>query len=50
MKRVFLLTILLVFPAVVFGGVTGKITGIVTDAETGEALPGANLIIEGTTM
>ncbi|MEA3431554.1 MAG: TonB-dependent receptor [candidate division WOR-3 bacterium] len=50
MKRVFLLTILLVFPAVVFAGVTGKITGIVTDAETGEALPGANVIIEGTTM
>lgn len=33
-----------------FAGTTGKITGVVTDAETGEALPGINIIIEGTTM
>jgi len=31
-------------------GVTGKITGVVTDSETGEPLVGANVIIEGTTM
>ena len=31
-------------------GVTGKISGKVTDAVTGEALLGANVIIEGTTM
>ncbi len=30
--------------------VTGKIAGIVVDAETGEPLPGANVIIEGTNM
>jgi hypothetical protein len=30
--------------------VTGKITGIVVDANTGEPLPGANVLIEGTTM
>ncbi len=29
---------------------SGKITGVVKDAETGEALPGANVIIEGTTI
>ncbi|MBN1542320.1 TonB-dependent receptor [candidate division KSB1 bacterium] len=29
---------------------TGKISGTVTDAETGDALPGANVIIEGTTL
>jgi len=28
--------------------VTGKIAGVVMDAETGEPLPGANVIIEGT--
>jgi hypothetical protein len=28
--------------------VTGKIAGIVRDAETGEPLPGANVVIEGT--
>ena len=33
-----------------FAAVTGKISGIVTDAETGEALPGVNVIIEGTTL
>jgi len=31
-----------------FAGVTGKISGVITDKETGEALPGANVIIEGT--
>ncbi|CAM3392104.1 TonB-dependent receptor [Rhodothermus bifroesti] len=29
---------------------TGKIAGVVTDAETGEPLPGVNVVIEGTTM
>jgi outer membrane receptor for ferrienterochelin and colicin len=31
-------------------GVTGKIAGIVKDSETGELLPGANIILEGTEM
>ncbi|TFG97529.1 MAG: TonB-dependent receptor [Calditrichales bacterium] len=31
-------------------GFNGKIAGIVTDRETGEALPGVNIIIEGTGM
>jgi hypothetical protein len=35
---------------VVEAGTTGKITGMVIDTETKESLPGANLIIEGTTM
>jgi len=30
--------------------VTGKIAGVVIDAETGEPLPGANVVIEGTNM
>jgi len=30
--------------------ITGKIAGVIKDAETGEALPGANIIIVGTTM
>ena len=50
MKRIFLLIIFLAFPVFVFAGTKGKITGTITDAETGEALPGANVIIEGTTM
>jgi len=31
-------------------GTAGKIAGRVTDAQTGEPLPGANVVIEGTTM
>ncbi|OYD14120.1 hypothetical protein CH333_08960 [candidate division WOR-3 bacterium JGI_Cruoil_03_44_89] len=50
MKRVSFLMIALIFPVIAFAGVTGKIAGIVTNAETGETLPGANVIIEGTTM
>ncbi|MFB0516194.1 MAG: carboxypeptidase regulatory-like domain-containing protein [Candidatus Neomarinimicrobiota bacterium] len=33
-----------------FGGTTGKISGSVRDIETGEALPGANVVIVGTTL
>lgn len=33
-----------------FAGVTGKISGKVTDAQTGEELIGINVLIEGTTM
>ena len=33
-----------------FAGVTGKITGRVTDAESGLPLPGVNVIIPGTTI
>ena len=43
-----LITLLLVSP--LFGGVTGKIAGRVTDARTGEELPGVNIVIEGTTL
>lgn len=31
-------------------GTTGKIAGVVKDKDTGEVLPGANIIIEGTTL
>ena len=35
---------------VLFAQETGKIRGVVTDAETGEPLPEANVIIEGTSL
>ena len=35
-------------PVSTFGGTTGKIAGTVKDQETGDPLPGANVIIEGT--
>jgi outer membrane receptor protein involved in Fe transport len=34
----------------VFAGTTGKIAGIITDSQTGEPLPGVNVIIAGTTI
>jgi outer membrane receptor protein involved in Fe transport len=41
---------LLILPAVLFAGTTGKIRGRVADRETKEVLPGANVVIEGTTL
>lgn len=35
---------------VAFAATTGKIAGVVTEKETGNPLPGANVIIPGTTM
>ncbi|MFC1546992.1 carboxypeptidase regulatory-like domain-containing protein, partial [Candidatus Neomarinimicrobiota bacterium] len=34
----------------VFAATTGKVAGVVRDAETGDMLPGANVILEGTTL
>ncbi|MDZ7373776.1 MAG: TonB-dependent receptor [candidate division KSB1 bacterium] len=33
-----------------YAGTTGKLAGKVTDQETGEPLPGVNVIVEGTTL
>jgi hypothetical protein len=41
--------IILVIFQLVFAGTAGKIAGKVRDAKTNESLPGANIIIEGTT-
>lgn len=42
------LLFLFVFSVTIFAGQTGKISGKVVDAETGEAIIGANIVIEGT--
>ena len=44
----FLLCVGLLIRGEILAGTTGKIAGQVRDAETGEALAGANIIIEGT--
>jgi outer membrane receptor for ferrienterochelin and colicin len=41
---------LTVFPITALSGTTGKIAGEVKDAQTGEALPGVNVVIEGTNL
>ena len=46
-----LITMLLfIFQGIVLAGTTGKIAGRITDAETGEPLIGANVIITGTSL
>ena len=46
----FVLFALLFFFSNLFSGTTGKITGIVKDASTGEPLPGVNVLVEGTPL
>ncbi len=45
---IFIIYILLITSVEVSAGTTGKISGAVKDAQTGEAIPGVNIIIEGT--
>ena len=43
------LVLALLIPGMVFAQ-QGKVRGLVTDGETGDALPGANVVIEGTSL
>ncbi|MGE5364132.1 MAG: carboxypeptidase-like regulatory domain-containing protein, partial [Bacteroidota bacterium] len=45
-----ILLVSLYIPGQVFAGNTGKISGRITDAATGEAIPGINIIIEKTSL
>lgn len=40
--------LLIIIPFILFAGTTGKLTGTIKDAQTGEPLIGANILIEGT--
>jgi len=46
--QLLILFAVLIFSVPLFAGTTGKISGYVTDEETGEPIVGANVIIEGT--
>ncbi len=48
-KYFIVLALLLSLSQIIFAGTTGKISGIITD-ETGEPMPGVNVMIVGTTM
>lgn len=52
MKQKLLFTIFTVLFSfsILFAGTTGKISGTVLDAETGERLPGVNIVIQGTNL
>lgn len=45
-----LCVLMLLAPALLLAGTTGKIAGVVTDAATGEGLPGVSVRIEGTSL
>ncbi len=45
-----IILILLILSEVILAGTTGKISGKVTDAATGEPLPSVNIVVVGTTM
>lgn len=49
-KFIILFLFTIFFPCIVLAGTTGKIAGRVTDAETGEPLPGVNVVVVGTYM
>ncbi|MBN1154875.1 carboxypeptidase-like regulatory domain-containing protein [candidate division KSB1 bacterium] len=44
------ISFIILLTGITYAGTTGKITGIVRDGETNDPLPGANIIIDGTTM
>ena len=46
----FIIFVFLAWGAYIFAGTTGKISGVVKDADNGAPLAGVNVIIEGTTM
>lgn len=56
MKHRFIFRILIywmsvfLLPIIGLAGTTGKISGIITDKTSGEALPGANVVLEGTSF
>ena len=50
MRSATLLSIALLLPVSLASAQTGKIAGTVTDAASGEPLPGVNVIIDGTTQ
>lgn len=45
-----LVLMLLATPVLVFAQNTGKLSGVVTDADTGESIPGAQVVVMGTTL
>jgi len=49
-KSLMLSLVVMLFTMSLFAGVSGKIEGVVRDAQNDLALAGVNVLIEGTTM
>lgn len=50
LRKYLTLAVALLFPIMLYAGTTGKIVGVVKDKDIGEPLPGASVVIVGTTM
>jgi outer membrane receptor protein involved in Fe transport len=50
LARLSVVLLVMIFAAAAFAGTTGKIAGTITDEQTGEPLPGANVMIAGTNI
>jgi len=50
MKLFNTLFIIFILSSFIFAGTTGKISGQITDSETGDPLPGVNVFLEGTAL
>ena len=46
--KVFSFLLVLCLFQILFAATTGKISGIINDSNTGEPLPGVNVVVEGT--
>jgi len=49
-SKVFFLAVLLLAAANIVAAASGKVAGVVKDAQTGEPLPGANVFLQGTAL
>jgi len=49
-STVCILVLILIMSQSAFSGITGKVSGFLKDSETGDPLPGVNVVLEGTTM
>ncbi len=47
---VLIIILMCIIPFSLYAGTTGKIAGVVLDGDTGDPLPGANVIIEKTNL
>jgi len=45
-----IVAVMVIIPLIISAGTTGKIKGVVTDKETGKPIPGASVMIVGTTQ
>ena len=50
LKKLSVVLLVALLAGAAFAGTTGKIAGIITDTQTGEPLPGVNVVISGTSI